>query len=203
MTLATDYVLAGVTGWLAWLLWRQSSAQSSRQWWSISFAGLALAAALGGTHHGFAPHMSETVAWIIWKLTVLSIGGFSVGILTGSAIASTSGTLRGVLLAAAWIKATTYWSWMALHDEYRYVIVDTAITMAALVLLHAGSYLAHRDRASAWVLGAIAVSTLAAIVQFLAIAPHAHFNHNDLYHIIQIAAMALFYQGGKLLHDRI
>jgi hypothetical protein len=27
------------------------------------------------------------------------------------------------------------------------------------------------------------------------IALHPHFNHNDLYHVVQIAAMLLFYRG--------
>jgi hypothetical protein len=30
---------------------------------------------------------------------------------------------------------------------------------------------------------------------------HQHFNHNDLYHVIQIAAMVLFYIGAKQLRD--
>jgi hypothetical protein len=52
------------------------------------------------------------------------------------------------------------------------------------------------------VLGAIAVSALAALVQYHRVALHQHFNHNDLYHVIQIAGVALFYRGGKLLRDQ-
>ena len=34
------------------------------------------------------------------------------------------------------------------------------------------------------------------------LALHRHFNHNDLYHVIQIVALYLFYRGGALLVDR-
>ena len=66
--------------------------------------------------------------------------------------------------------------------------------------LHLGS--AARDRASRWILAGVAVSVLAAGVQASGFAPHRHFNHNDLYHVIQIAAMILFYAGAKRLRDR-
>ena len=57
------------------------------------------------------------------------------------------------------------------------------------------------DMASRWVLFALALSALAAGVQYGRWALHAHFNHNDLYHVIQIGAMVLFYKAGKLLRD--
>ena len=28
---------------------------------------------------------------------------------------------------------------------------------------------------------------------------HRHFNHNDLYHVVQIAAMVIFYRGARLM----
>jgi hypothetical protein len=32
---------------------------------------------------------------------------------------------------------------------------------------------------------------------------HRHFNHNDLYHVIQVAAMLLFYRGARRLTDSV
>jgi hypothetical protein len=59
-----------------------------------------------------------------------------------------------------------------------------------------------RDRASRWMFGAVGASALAAGVQASGFALHRHFNHNDMYHVIQIAAMALFYIGAGRLRDR-
>jgi hypothetical protein len=48
----------------------------------------------------------------------------------------------------------------------------------------------------------VGVSVLAAGVQASGFTLHRDFNHNDLYHVIQIAAMILFYAGAKGLRDR-
>ena len=202
MTLLTDYLLAGVTGWLGWLLFRAREGQAARSWWALAFAGLALAAVLGGTHHGFAPHLSESALFLLWKATLLAVGMASFAMLAGSTIAATSGRLRGALLALATAKLAVYTGWMVFHDEFIYVIADTGISMVAIAVLHGGSALRSGDRASLWVLGGVGVSVLAAGVQASGFTLHRHFNHNDLYHVVQIAAMALFYIGGRRLHDR-
>jgi hypothetical protein len=45
-------------------------------------------------------------------------------------------------------------------------------------------------------LSAIALSIVAALVQQMHWAPAVAFNHNDLYHVIQAVALALFYRAG-------
>ena len=202
MTLLTDYALAGVTGWLGWLMFRAREGQAARSSWALAFAALTVAAALGGTHHGFAPQLSEGTLSVLWKTTVLAVGVASFTMLAGSTVAATTGGLRKVLLTLAAAKLALYSAWMLAHSEYIYVIADTGITMAALVVLHGRSALRNDDRASLWVLCGVGVSVLAAGVQASGFALHRHFNHNDLYHVIQIAAMVLFYIGGVRLRDR-
>ncbi len=202
MTLLTDYLLAGVTGWLGWRLFRARAGQAARASWALAFAGLALAAVLGGSHHGFAPHLSESTLFLLWKATVLAVGMASFAMLAGSTVATTAGGPRKVLLALAMAKLAAYTGWMLFHDEFIYVIVDTGLTMLVIAALHGTSALRNADRASLWVLGGVGVSVLAAGVQASGFSLHRHFNHNDLYHVIQIAAMALYYLGGRHLSDR-
>jgi hypothetical protein len=45
------------------------------------------------------------------------------------------------------------------------------------------------------------LSVGAALVQASGFALYRHFNHNDLYHVIQIAAMVLLYRGARRLTD--
>lgn len=201
-TLLTDYALAGVTGWLAYSLFRARDCQRARFFWALAFAALALAAALGGTWHGFAPAFSEIAVLLVWKATVLSVGIASFGMLAGSAISTTVGNARKSLLVFAAATLAIYSGWMVCHSEYIYVIADTALAMAAVAALHGWSAIRGRDRASPWMLGGLGVSALAAGVQASGFALHRHFNHNDLYHVIQIAAMILFYAGAKRLRDR-
>lgn len=202
MTMLTDYVLAGVTGWLGWRLWRGRQGQASRSCWALAFAALTLAALLGGTHHGFAPYLGEGVLYLLWKATVLAVGVASFAMLAGSSLAMTNGRVRRVLLALALAKLALYTGWMLFHDRFIYVIVDTGATMLGVAALHAGPALRRGDRASRDVLGAVGVSVLAAGVQASGFGLHRHFNHNDLYHVIQIVAMLLFYRGAAALRDR-
>jgi len=88
---------------------------------------------------------------------------------------------------------------MLFHDEYLYVIVDTGTALAGIAMLHLWSVATKRDIASAWMLAGVAISLLAAAVQASGFALHRNFNHNDLYHLIQIAAMFLFHAGARRL----
>jgi hypothetical protein len=185
MTLATDYLLAGVTAWLAWRLPKTFRSQG---WWGVAFAALALGAFLGGTWHGFL--QSDA----LWKATVLTVGVASFAMLAGSAIATTSGSSRNVLLAFALIKLIIYSVWMLRRDEFIFVVLDSGIAFAAVAALHLWRF-------NGWILAGVAVSVLAALVQASGLSLHRHLNHNDLYHLIQIGAMVLLYRGARLLTD--
>jgi hypothetical protein len=199
----TDYALAGVTGWLAWRLFRARDGQAVRSYWALALAALALAAALGGSYHGFATALAESVQHLLWKVTVLAIGIASFGMCAGSAIAVTAGNLRKLLLALAAAIFALYSGWMLAHDSFIYVIADTGIAMIMVAALHGWSAMRGRDRPSLWMLGAVGLSVLAAGVQASGLALHRDFNHNDLYHVVQIAAMILFYIGAVRLRDRV
>ncbi len=202
VTMITDYALGAVSAVLGWRLYRNAAGERARRWWALAFGAVAVSALLGGTHHGFASVMSAATFALSWKVTVLAIGVFSFGMMAGSIFATTRGTARTVLLAIAAAQLVVYSAWMLVHDEYGYVVLDTAIAMAALALLHGWSAASRGDAASYWVLAGIGASVVAAAVQFYGVSLHEHLNHNDLYHLIQIAGMALFYRGGKLLRDR-
>ncbi len=198
-TLLTDYVLAGVTAWLAWSLFRTREGQRARALWALAFAALALAAALGGTWHGFAPSFAAITVVLVWKATGLCVAVGSFGMLAGSAMSTTAGNARKALLAVAAAKLAVYSAWMVGHSEYIYVIADTGAALILVAALHLRS--AARDSASRWILAGVGVSVLAAGVQASGFALHRNFNHNDLYHVIQIVAMIVFYAGAGRLRD--
>lgn len=202
MTMITDFALGAVSAVLGGRLYRSAQEERARQCWGLAFGAAAVSALLGGLHHGFAAMMSQATYSISWKVTVFSVGVFSFGMMAGSVLATTRGAMRAGLLTVAGVQLAVYAAWMLAHEEYRYVVLDTAVAMAMLLLLHGWSAVSRRDEASYWALAGIAVSAVAAAVQFYRVTLHEYFNHNDLYHLIQIAAMALFFRGGKLLRDR-
>lgn len=193
MTLLTDYVLAGVTAWLCFLLFKNAQLQKSRKFWALAFAALALGAFLGGTWHGFV--QSD----LLWKATVLAVGVASFGMLVGSGYATFGGTpfgeqLRNAVIAVATFKLILYSGWMLIRDDFIYVIADTGSAFFGVALMHLW-------KLNGWILAGVAVAVAAALVQASGFALHRHFNHNDLYHVIQIAAMALLYRGARQLKD--
>ena len=188
MTVFTDYVLAGVSAWLCLLLLRDSRRQYSRTGWAIAFAALALGAFLGGTWHGFFQD------YLLWKATVLAIGVASFFMLAGSAYAVLAGMPRTLVLAVAAAKLLVYCILVASRDDFILVVIDTGLAFAALAALHLW-------RLNGWILAGVGVSTVAALAQAGGVSLHQYFNHNDLYHVIQTAAMFLLYRGARRLSD--
>jgi len=188
MTLATDYALAVVSGWLGWLLFVDSARQRSRKLWSLAFAALAVAAFLGGTWHGLVQRE------LLWKATVLAVGIASFGMVAGSAFATLDGNARTSLLWVAALKLLLYSDWMLTRDDFIFVVVDSGVAFAVVAALHLWKW-------NGAILAGAAVSMAAALVQASGVALHRHFNHNDLYHVIQIAAMVLLYRGARQLRD--
>ena len=175
-TVLTDYALAAVSIFLGLKLIEKSKL------WAVAFLALALGALLGGTWHGF--WQSD----LLWKATTLSVGVASFGMVAGSASAVTTGGLRSALIAFALVKLIAYAAWMLYHDDFIWVVADTASALLIVAILHAWRF-------SGWILAGVAVSVLAGLAQASGFALHARFNHNDLYHVLQIAAMFLLYRG--------
>ncbi|MEA3193387.1 MAG: hypothetical protein QOD26_1720 [Betaproteobacteria bacterium] len=187
----TDYALAGVTGVLCIFLFKNQAV--SARLWTLAFAALAAASFLGGTHHGFE------IQWL-WKPTVLAVGVASFGMLAGTAYSTTSGNVRRALVIAAALKLAFYETWMLGHDDFIFVVADTASAMLAVAALH---LLALDNAATRWILAGVVVSLIAAGIQAGRVALHPQwFNHNDLYHVVQIAAMALYYAGARRMTDQ-
>jgi len=198
VTLATDYALAAVCLGAGVRLYMKSEHQRSRAFWGAACLALGLSALLGGTYHGFQQSIPNFAESWLWKFTVLLIGLASFCMLAGSATATASGALkRGIFVFSA-IKLIVYEGWMLRHDQFIWTIYDTASTMAVLLVLHA---LRHRAPGSRWILAGAAASAAAALAQSSGLDLHEHFNHNDLYHVVQIAAIALFYRGAATIRD--
>jgi hypothetical protein len=165
-----------VSAWLGLRLWRFS------RYWALAFLALALAAFSGGTWHGLL--RSD----LLWKVTLLAVGVASFGMVAGSAQRATRGLVRSGLTIFAALKLLVYASWMLFHNDFIWVIADTGSALAIVGALHLWRF-------NGWMLAGVGASLAAALVQASGFALHRHFNHNDLYHVVQIAAMLLFYRG--------
>jgi hypothetical protein len=101
---------------------------------------------------------------------------------------------RSTVIGVAAAMLLLYSGWVMVDDRFIVVVADTAIAFALVAALHLWKW-------NGAILAGVAVSLVAALVQASGFALHQHFNHNDLYHVIQVGAMLLFYRGARGLKD--
>jgi len=206
LTMFTDYALAAMGVLFALRLhFRRVNGATlglAARLWSGAFAAAAVAATLGGSFHGFGMIAGAAVRAVLWKGTVYAVGLAGFFMLVAAIISVSPATLRRVLIALAVLKFVVYGIWMATHDSFRYVVYDYGSAMLIVLLLYTYAGLTRRDPSAGWIGAGVLLSFAGAGVQRTAWPEYAQFNHNDLYHFVQIAALYLFYRGARLVRDR-
>jgi hypothetical protein len=197
-TMATDYALAAACGWFAARLWARGRGSPSARLWSAAFVTVALGAAVGGTHHGFAVQLGEAGEQLTWLITVYVLGLTSFFLAVATAFAVLPRSLRGLVLGLAFLKLAAYAIFISQHQEFRYVLYDYGSAMAMVLLLQIVARLRGGVPGTSWLIGGVLLAFVGAAVQQSGLALHRHFNHNDLYHVIQMGALWLLYRGALL-----
>lgn len=192
-TLITDYLLAALTLALGWRL-RRGEPPLARRWFARTLLLSALSAFVGGSYHGLAPNFAADIAAIWW---------------------------RAVLIVLSFVSAALALSWMheiapPIHHRWvRLVIVLKLVVFVMIALIKPAFLIAIADYGIAlmawlvaalllrrpwrgWMLTAIGLSAAAAAIKQLRFSPSPHFNHNDLFHVVQGVAFIAFYRAGRL-----
>jgi Family of unknown function (DUF6962) len=196
-TTITDYILSGVTFFFAILLIRTGALrnQYSILFWGAAFFAIATAALTGGTFHGFHG-MPSLLRAGLWKITVFCIGISCLLMLSGTVFATVLSSQRWIF-ALILANFLVFAAWMVFRNDYKYVVYNSLIAMLGVLAL----LFYFQPAGTKWILLAVLISFGAAGIQRSSLTLHKHFNHNDLYHVIQIGAMYVFYRGAVLLRD--
>ncbi len=124
---------------------------------------------------------------------------WAVGLLLAAVAGVAGGTAHGFKLYLG----------PALHAAVWKVTV-ASIGLAALLMLWAGIRSARhpttRDRerrhsGHRWLKGGVLVTVIGVLIQQSGRSLHQHFNHNDIYHLVQMVGIYCFYRGVACLHD--
>ena len=203
VTMLTDYLLAVLSLYWAFLLNRQGkrTQQLCIRFWAMALGMLALAAALGGTSHGFKFYFNETQNTLIWKMTVYATGLASFFMLLGAIRAGTFGILRFGFSLAAVFKFAAYAVWMIKHDDFLYVMMDYVPAMCIVIAFQIREVMQRKNSSAWWIIAGILLSFLAAGVQASGLTLHEYFNHNDFFHVLQMVATYWLFRGVSLLQD--
>lgn len=203
-TVATNVVLAGLAFVLGARLGYGAAAQGSASgsFLGLAFLATAVAAAFGAASHGLDPRTDREQRERCWRASLHAIGFAGAATIAAVAFFTARGPVRMVILVVAGLKLIAYLVTVARRPVFRLAAADYGGALA--LLLAAALYAMARWHAvgMGWLVAGVAVSLIAVLVQVRRVALHRHFNHNDLYHVIQMVALYLFFRGGALLVDR-
>jgi hypothetical protein len=198
-TFATDLVLSALSVGCAIALGRRAQTNGSHaaRWLAATLAAAGVAALAGALAHGFGPELPPSAADALWRATLHAGGLMSFCLIASSAAVGLRGPARTAVYVAALVQLAAFTGWVALHPEFRWLVFDYGLAIAAAASLHLAR-LRRGDRpGAAWILAGLGVSVAAALVQRSGFALHPHFNHNDLYHVVQMLGTWLLCRGGR------
>lgn len=198
-TALTDYLLAALAfAFGAALVARAEQLTPALAAWVAAFALMGAAAVTGGTVHGFASRLDDRVHRALWTVTVWLLGGASTLFLAAVLAARLPAAGAWIFVAAA-LKLALFVAWTARHDEFRFVVYDQVATLVLMAAVLVGTQPGMSASSTRWIVGASALLLGAGAVQRSGFALHRHLNHNDLSHLVQMAAVYLLYRGGLAL----
>ncbi len=202
-TFFTDVILSVLCGIFAFNLSRSSKALNdfSSRVWIIAFVTIGLAALCGAIYHGFQPHLPLMVydGLRIFTLFCLSITAY---LLSRSMLRFSLNPSHKFFNPIKWFLNIKLLAFLVVAVLMTQFIVGIADYGSAFLI---GLWVYGRKNehpASHYMIKGIVVSLVAAAIQILKISPHPNFNGNDLYHVVQIFGLYLFYKGTPLLTDR-
>jgi hypothetical protein len=129
-------------------------------------------------------------------------GFVGTGTVASVAFFAARGGTRTAILAFAALKLVVYMIKVSRRPDFRVAAADYGGALAILLVGAVYALVRWHLPGASWLIAGVAVSLVAGVVQARTLALHRHFNHNDLFHLIQMVALYLFYRGGAMLVDR-
>ncbi|MBL7014227.1 MAG: hypothetical protein ISR83_07380 [Candidatus Marinimicrobia bacterium] len=165
-------------------------------YWGLGFVVSGFGAILGAISHGFGPNLATRMAQIVWKATVFLVGAsgwlFSIGASIFFLPPFLYDWARWILIIS-WV---VYTLWLLRDDRFIIVIVYYLPLMIFIMTGMFYHFIVMNSTGSFAVAVGILVSLGGAGIQASGFSIHKHFNHNDLFHVIQMLGYLLMYQGG-------
>ncbi len=200
MTMITDYLIAIESAFITILILYKSS-ESSAMYLALSVLFTGIGAIFGGTAHGFAKVLSNKLHTIIWKTTTYTIGIATVFFLHSAILSSVTSISKIIFIALNLIAFIIYAFWMFNHDSFLYVVLYYVPSMILILGLKIYSWFSFMDPSSGLIILGIVITFIGTGFQAAKISIHKHFNHNDIFHVIQMISIYVLYLASMKLVD--
>lgn len=197
-TAATDALLGIVCVAIVW--WLAAVRPSwARHVWIAVFTLMAAASFLGAVAHGF--DLDARVRGLLWQPLYLSLG-VTIALFVVAAVHDWRGeaTARALLPWAAAAGVGFYLVTAVLSGAFMVFIAYEAIAMITALAIYGALVAAGTLPGAAWIAAGIAISVLAAIVQATTLSMRVGvvFDHNGLFHLVQIAGAIVLAAGVRV-----
>ena len=145
----------------------------------------------------FGPRLPNYITKVIWMLTLIFVGTTGLFLAGSAATFYINETGKFGLMLGSAILVIKYVLGLNKNDTFHHAIkfYVTLIILALIGFIPAFFSLGYTG-ALQIVIGLL-VNLSAAGVQASGLTLHKHFNHNDLFHVIQVLGMILIYRGGS------
>lgn len=203
-TVLTDLTLAAVAVALGGRLGYAAAADGRAAALGIAAGLLAtsLAAMLAACAHATDPAAAPGRRALFWRASLHLTGVVAAATLVAVAFFASRGTMRAGVVAVAALKLAAYTFVVARRPEFRIAVADYGSALSILFAAAVAGAVAWRAPGTGWLMAGVAVSLVGSVAQASRVRLHRYINHNDLFHLIQMVALYLFYRGGSLLVDR-
>ncbi len=203
MTAFTDLLIFGLGLYYARELYGIYSTKlyDVQFYFMLVFLFMGLAGLFGALSHGIGPYFTEGIHSFFWKMALYSIGLTTYTMLLGGLYHVVSYQTMEWLKWLPLLALIFYFVFITKHDNFGTVVLFYVPAMILLIILMLYSFLRFQGDGTGWIIVSILVSFAGAAVQQSGFSLHKHFNHNDLYHVIQMGSMYLLYRGVWMLKD--
>ncbi|HPC73204.1 MAG TPA: hypothetical protein P5551_05180 [Syntrophales bacterium] len=203
VTALTDLILSAMAVYFAVHLGRQQELGGMKVhlYFSRAFWALGLGAFLGAVTHGIGRHLSVEIGRLIWRVTLLSLGAAAFFLILAVARHAFPARHVPVFEWSGVVMIALYAIIILRDDRFLWAVIfySAALLIVLAAMLH--DLVSGVREGPGLVVAGILVSFAAAIVQRSGLSLHRHFNHNDLYHVVQSVGLYYLYRGAMLLKD--
>jgi hypothetical protein len=203
-TFATDLLISGFSCFfLLRLVAKYRDTHSfTLLFWALGFGSLAISALTGAIFHGSGYWFDQSLRDVIWLVTLVTMITMSAFLLSAVTFSALEGRHKTVALSVILVKAVAVLIWILNDTRFVITICDYGFSMVCITVMATLRLRGSWKNPGRWILSAIALSIVGSVIQIMKIAPHPLFNHNDVFHLIQLAANWFFYRAALVSEDR-
>jgi hypothetical protein len=200
MTVFTDILILVVGVWFSREIdmWYHVRLMEVHWHFGKYFYMVALTALAGAVYHTIFPE-HEVVRDFIWKLTMLGVGFSVYTMLMGTLYYILPFDTVQMLKLGVTAIIFAFTIWIYFDSDFMNAIklyLPSALFIIAVMLY---GWLSKGDTGALWIMCGFLITLGGAFFVVTKFGFHQHFNHNDIFHIIQIVGMVFIYRGTMLI----